>query len=310
MYSVIVWPDSFGDFAELKKLLISTGFQYDCNRSLTFLRVHFLEALRRLESSDEGDSFHEAPPLPPPKRTPPRNESRPYDQQTIVVWVLSGMAVATLLLLMLIALISRREEIGGQQLGSQDSQVESFGELNAQSSNSTTSENSAPQSENVASEDGTSTSSPAMPTTEDRSEAPSESPSESSVPQSEKSEVVAPRSIQIFDGSGAPPLAIGASSAGGANPFLGSRDAKQVVFVIDKSGSMAGGALERVKSALIEAIEALTDQQKFQVIFFESTAVFHPSLQGLVAANRANKSSYVNWIWQMQAMAEPNRSRP
>lgn len=29
VYSVIVWPDSFAEFAELKKLLISTGFQYD-----------------------------------------------------------------------------------------------------------------------------------------------------------------------------------------------------------------------------------------------------------------------------------------
>lgn len=234
------------------------------------------------------------PPLPPPVRTSPRDESPPNDQQAIVVWVLGAMGIVILLLLLLIALIVRPEEIGGTQLGNQDSQVESIGELNAQGSNSTTSENGAPQREAVTSEDGASSS-------DERSEAPSESPSESSAPQSEQSEVVAPRSIQIFDGSGAPALPIGASSSGGTNPFLGSRDARQVVFVIDKSGSMSGGALERVKAALTEAIDALTDQQKFQVIFFESTAVFHPALQGLVFANQTNKSSYVNWISQMQA---------
>lgn len=246
------------------------------------------------------------PPLPPPVRTPPRNESPPNDQQAIVVWVLGAMGIVILLLLLLIALIVRPEEIGGTQLGNQDSRVESLGELNAQSSNSTTSENGAPQSETVTSEtvtseDGASPSSPDMPSSVERSKAPSESPSEWSAPQSEKSEVVVPRSIQIFDGSGAPALPIGASSSGGTNPFLGSRDARQVVFVIDKSGSMSGGALERVKAALTEAIDALTDQQKFQVIFFESTAVFHPALQGLVLANQTNKSSYVNWISQMQA---------
>lgn len=64
---------------------------------------------------------------------------------------------------------------------------------------------------------------------------------------------------------------------------------------------MAGGRLERVKAALIEAIEALSENQEFQVIFFESTAVFHPELQGLVKANRTNTLSYVNWISQMQA---------
>lgn len=241
------------------------------------------------------------PPLPPPVRTPPRNESRPHDQQAIVVWVLGAMGIVILLLLMLIALIVRPEEIGGTQLGNQDSQVESIGELNAQSSNSTASENGALQSEAVTSEDGSSPSSPAMPSSDERSESPSRSPSESSIPHSEQSEVVAPRAIQIFDGSGAPALPIGASSSGGTNPFLGCRDAKQVVFVIDKSGSMSGGALERVKAALTEAIDALTEQQKFQVIFFESTAVFHPALQGLVLANQTNKASYANWISQMQA---------
>jgi Mg-chelatase subunit ChlD len=243
------------------------------------------------------------PPLPPPK-IPPGHESRQQDPQAIIVWVLGAMIIAILLLLLLIALVVHRDEIGGSKLGKQDSPVESIGELNSQHSNSTMSSESGTQQSEVASSEGGPSSTSAdkpEPSKQNDSASSSSTPPEAAAGKSEQIEGVSPRAIQIFDGSGAPALPIGASSSGGANPFLGDRDAKQVVFVIDKSGSMAGGALERVIAALIEAIEALSETQEFQVIFFESSAMLHPSLHGLVVANQSNKSSYSSWISKMRA---------
>lgn len=62
---------------------------------------------------------------------------------------------------------------------------------------------------------------------------------------------------------------------------------KDVTFVLDTSGSMAGQKLEQAKKALRFCVESLAAEDRFEVIRFstEAESVFH----GLVAASAANR---------------------
>ena len=79
---------------------------------------------------------------------------------------------------------------------------------------------------------------------------------------------------------------------------------KDVAFVLDTSGSMAGKKLEQAKKALTFCIENLNDQDRFELIRF-STEV-EPLFQGLVAAtgpNRSRAEEFVNGLRPMGATA-------
>lgn len=65
-------------------------------------------------------------------------------------------------------------------------------------------------------------------------------------------------------------------------------DVKSIVYVVDKSSSMAGPPLEAVKAELIHGIESLKDGQKFGVIFFDDFAWPQFSLQGEVVTAQAS----------------------
>lgn len=93
----------------------------------------------------------------------------------------------------------------------------------------------------------------------------------------------------------------GAQSAGGAlsggmpgAAFMGARDqGTRIVFVIDCSASMANyGAMSSAKAALVSSLQALTETQQFQVLFYNQ----HPrplSIRGntdVVFATEVNKT--------------------
>ncbi len=59
-------------------------------------------------------------------------------------------------------------------------------------------------------------------------------------------------------------------SAGPANPLRVGAEIESVVYVIDKSSSMAGERFQKVSQALHDAIDALNDDQEFAVILFDS----------------------------------------
>ena len=59
---------------------------------------------------------------------------------------------------------------------------------------------------------------------------------------------------------------------------------RSVVFLLDKSGSMAGKTMESARQAMNAAIDALTPNDTFQIIAFDDTQ--HPWSQGLVPATK------------------------
>jgi Ca-activated chloride channel family protein len=56
-------------------------------------------------------------------------------------------------------------------------------------------------------------------------------------------------------------------------PARGDRLPREVVFVIDTSGSMAGASIEQAKLALLMALDRLQDGDRFNVVEFNTTAI-------------------------------------
>ncbi|MEO1998225.1 MAG: VWA domain-containing protein [Planctomycetaceae bacterium] len=90
-----------------------------------------------------------------------------------------------------------------------------------------------------------------------------------------------------------------------------------VIYVIDRSGSMNGRPLQLVKAELISAIEGLTEDKNFYVIFYDDFAWTMYSSQGVAmtgqvtgikteAATTANKQRAVNWINGMSSSGGTN----
>ncbi|WP_286269167.1 marine proteobacterial sortase target protein [Thalassotalea hakodatensis] len=74
---------------------------------------------------------------------------------------------------------------------------------------------------------------------------------------------------------------------------------REVVFVIDTSGSMAGTSIKQAKNALAWAISDLAATDTFNVIAFNSTA--NKVFQHSMPANRAYKNSAMQYIEQLNA---------
>jgi len=75
--------------------------------------------------------------------------------------------------------------------------------------------------------------------------------------------------------------------------------AKDVVFVLDTSGSMAGKKLEQAKKALTFCVENLNDNDRFELLRF-STEV-EPVFDGLVEATAQNRSKADRFIKDLRA---------
>ena len=63
---------------------------------------------------------------------------------------------------------------------------------------------------------------------------------------------------------------------------------KDVVFVLDKSGSMSGEKIEQAKGALLFFLNSLNEQDRFRVITFSNTVRLHGLGKGLLPASRDN----------------------
>ncbi len=90
----------------------------------------------------------------------------------------------------------------------------------------------------------------------------------------------------------------GASGAagGGGSEFMGVRSqARDVVYVIDFSGSMTGDRFTHTRLELKRSIERLPDDGSFLVVFFDDGFVAMPPGH-LVAASPRNKSIAKSWI--------------
>jgi Ca-activated chloride channel homolog len=75
---------------------------------------------------------------------------------------------------------------------------------------------------------------------------------------------------------------------------------KDVVFVLDTSGSMAGKKLEQAKKALLFCVENLNDADRFEIVRF-STEV-EPLFEKLVDASKSNRSKAEDFIQALKPM--------
>ena len=75
--------------------------------------------------------------------------------------------------------------------------------------------------------------------------------------------------------------------------------AREIVFVIDTSGSMAGGSIDQAKTSLIYAISQLSEHDTFSVVEFNSSA--HALFSKPLNANQHNKNTAIDWISNLNA---------
>lgn len=89
-----------------------------------------------------------------------------------------------------------------------------------------------------------------------------------------------------------------------ASPGLETKDRqvlpKDVAFVLDTSGSMAGKKLEQAKKALLFCVENLNDNDRFELIRF-STEV-EPLFDKLVDAHKANRERAQDFVERLKPM--------
>ncbi len=85
------------------------------------------------------------------------------------------------------------------------------------------------------------------------------------------------------------------TGAGGASFFgLEARGGK-FLFVVDRSGSMAGPKLDAAKAELIRSVRALSRGARFYTIFFNTVPAAMPA-EGLVRATESNKRRHFTWV--------------
>src|SRR5205085_11855997 len=75
---------------------------------------------------------------------------------------------------------------------------------------------------------------------------------------------------------------------------------KDVVFVVDTSGSMAGKKLAQAKKALTFCVENLNDTDRFEVLRFSTET--EPCFDQLASANGANRQRAGGWIDELKPM--------
>ena len=74
---------------------------------------------------------------------------------------------------------------------------------------------------------------------------------------------------------------------------------REVVFVLDTSGSMSGASIRQAKEALLLALERLQPADRFEVIEFNSTA--HALFGGSRDATRDNVRRALRWVASLEA---------
>ncbi|MEO2267062.1 marine proteobacterial sortase target protein [Pseudoalteromonas sp. YIC-656] len=74
---------------------------------------------------------------------------------------------------------------------------------------------------------------------------------------------------------------------------------REIIFVIDSSGSMHGGSMDAAKQAVFFALDNLNDNDSFNIIDFDSSArMFRPQA---VVANEFNRAEAERFVYNLQA---------
>jgi len=88
--------------------------------------------------------------------------------------------------------------------------------------------------------------------------------------------------------------------------FLGlSADADSVVYLIDKSGSMAN-TLDYVKVSIVDSVNRLDESQQFHVILFADKSALENPPKKLVKATKESKTVFIKFIGPIQASGKTN----
>ncbi len=86
--------------------------------------------------------------------------------------------------------------------------------------------------------------------------------------------------------------------------YLGSAMPKDIIFVLDKSGSMRGTKMDQMKEAFSTIIGELPEQDDFNIIVFNDRIVHYYS--ELLPANQENKDAAVRYIDALEADGSTN----
>jgi len=85
---------------------------------------------------------------------------------------------------------------------------------------------------------------------------------------------------------------------------LGGSMSKDIIFVLDKSGSMSGNKISQLKDAFSEIILSLPYEDKFTIIMFDSNyKTYSPNL---LTVNKDNIDSAINYINSIDASGSTN----
>ncbi len=79
---------------------------------------------------------------------------------------------------------------------------------------------------------------------------------------------------------------------------------KEIIFVLDKSGSMEGRKIEQLKAALSEIIGQLPKNDSFNIVIFDNSIRKYE--YQLISANKSNKQEPVRYINNIQAGGSTN----
>jgi Ca-activated chloride channel family protein len=87
---------------------------------------------------------------------------------------------------------------------------------------------------------------------------------------------------------------------------------RDVVFVLDRSGSMAGWKIVAARRALARMVDTLTDRDRFSLLVFDNTVETLPEFQGvgLVAASNRNRFRAVEFLARIEARGGTEMARP
>jgi len=109
-----------------------------------------------------------------------------------------------------------------------------------------------------------------------------------------------------ISGVGAAPAIGGAAGGGGtqgiggsgaAGSFFGiSSSGERFAYIVDMSGSMTGGRMDRAKQEMKRSIRALPDYTKFLVVFYNSDIVEPPDQEGWQTARSTVVRRFIRWL--------------
>lgn len=287
---------------------------------------------------------HDSPPPLPPSRSarstlrmereatlqhhgPGASQQASDHNKTVIITVLCSMLL--LLVLVLILVIGAGVGVGVSMLsnngfGKSDTDLSAASESR---SNSDFSEPAAPYSptspKGAGKDDPKADGDPKNGTDLKQDDEPNaDSPGSSSPPPSVSGSTPAPPAGAEPKTSGEPPATSGSngsdtSSASSGQPPAGKKysvsagsffgiqpEGKSVVYVIDCSGSMAGGPLDRARTELIRSISSLKSDQAYYVIFFADSSfpMYAPKEQASLApATPENLEKLKKWIVNFSA---------